>query len=248
LKRLRASAGRRALGLLLALGAVQSCLFESNLWAQQCPAADPARAQLEQIIDCLRKPVCERQIPEEKLEDELCVSSIYKWDEDPEKRFVAIRDIKMCQSRRRAHDPQFVHGLLMPLQHVCGVEDNKLYDDSLTYLRSMWKRAWEVALSKLPEEEIALVVNPPTIRSQDQLHIHIVRRNRVSLPTDWVKPLDGLDDVWRQARSFARTKGISDSNYGILVCKSHGRFEMLVEPGKPLNQQNPERKYTRYED
>jgi len=242
----RLVAMRRVFALFLTFGAPLPWSLEAP--AQQCPPPDPARSHLERIADCLHQPSCDRQIGQENLDDKDCVGSIYKWDQDPQGKFVAIRDIKMCQVRRKVHDPHFVHGLLMPFEHVCGIEDNKLYDDSFAYLRSMWKVGWEIALNKLPEEEIALVVNPPTIRSEDHLHIHIVRRNGLALPPTWVRPLDNLDDVWRQALSFARGKGIMDNNYGILVCKSAGQFRLLVEAGRPVNQQNPEKKYTQYED
>jgi CDP-diacylglycerol pyrophosphatase len=212
-------------------------------WAQDCPPLNPVRGYLQAIADCLAAPTCARQVAQEDL-GRGCEQTVYVWARDPDRRFVVIRDLKMCQSRREVHDPQFVHGLLIPIEHVCGVEDRKLYEDSFAYLRTMWKLAWQTALRRLPAEEIALVVNAPTLRSEDHLHIHIVRRNGVGLPQQWVQHLVNLDDVWGEAETFARSRGITDRNYSILVCKSDGGFEMLVEARRPVNQQNPERKYT----
>ena len=77
--------------------------------------------------------------------------------------YVAIRDRKMCGC-----PSDFVYGLARPLQQVTGVE-------SKNRPSGIWDFAWDVAKKRVPEFEIALVVNPLTYRIQDQLHVHIVK-------------------------------------------------------------------------
>jgi len=52
---------------------------------------------------------------------------------------------------------------------VSGVEDPKRPT-------GIWPFAWAVARQRIPEEmEIGLAINPTQLRSQDYLHIHLVR-------------------------------------------------------------------------
>ena len=88
---------------------------------------------------------------------------------------------------------------------------------------------------------IALVANPPAVRSQNQLHTHIVRRNSAALPP--AMALAGLGEVWRRAAEAG--KNIGCRNYGILVYKSGGVFRLMVEA--PDGGRNPEDKYTVYQ-
>ena len=53
------------------------------------------------------------------------------------------------------------------------------------------------------EADPALVIKPPSLRSQAHLHIHLVRRNGVALPPESLTPLDDLGDVWNLARLLA---------------------------------------------
>ena len=239
---------KRILHLLPTLCVLQICLYGADAAAQECPG----RANLREIAVCLGRDRCDREIAIDDLDSGDCERSIAVWWRDPLGQSAVIRDGKMCQSQRRHRDPNFVHGLLLPIQHIsteriCGVEDEKLYADSSPY-RAIWQSAWDAALLKLGEEEIALVINPSTIRGEGHLHIHIVRWNGVALPMSSTTSLANLDNVWREAEAFALSKGIAEKNYGILVLKSGGAFQMLVEPGRPINAQNPEKKYTRYED
>ena len=75
-------------------------------------------------------------------------------------------------------DPnQPTHILLVPLQRIAGIESPRLLNpDAPNY----WQGAWEARRSfehlvgqPVPREDIALVINSVTGRTQDQLHIHI---------------------------------------------------------------------------
>ena len=239
---------KRILYFLPALCVLQVSLYGAAAATQECPG----KANLRAIAVCLGEDRCDREIPIDDLASGDCPKTIAVWWKDPVRQFAAVRDNKMCFSQRQHRDPAFIHGLLIPIQRafteqVCGVEDEQLYAASSPY-RAIWQAAWNAALLKLREEEIALVTNPRTIRSEGHLHIHIVRRNGVPLSTSSTTSLRDLDDVWREAEAFALSKGITDKNYGILVLKSGGAFQMLVEPGRPTNAENPEKKYTRFED
>ena len=131
---------------------------------------------------------------------------------------------------------------------MCGVEDTQLYGAGSPF-RGLWRDAWDAARLRLPESQIVLVINPPTIRSQIHLHIHIVRGSGTAFPANAGLALASLDDVWNEARRFARDRlAIADANYGIAVRRRDGGFEMLVEAGAPANLRNPESKYSVEED
>jgi len=136
-----------------------------------------------------------------------CTDTTDVWGETPE--YVAIRDIKMCGC-----PPGFVHGLALPRARVSGVEDPRRPE-------GLWSFAWEVARSHIADEsEIALVVNPRAARTQDQLHVHLVRlapgaRQRMTAGTPGRAP--ALDRVWAVAAEQAAGAGLAD--YGVLVAK-----------------------------
>ena len=151
----------------------------------------------------------------------VCTKSTEVWAMN--ENFVAIRDIKMCGCR-----PGFVHGLVLPRAPVRGVEDTARPD-------GIWSFAWQIAMEHLPGSPIALVVNPPRLRSQDQLHVHVVklragldeliRQNTVGEVTD-------LAEVWKLAASGARSRGLSD--YGVLVTRSGAAtFSVVVSANSP---------------
>ena len=155
-----------------------------------------------------------------------CKASIDVWHETPE--LIAMRDIKMCGC-----GPDFVHGLVIPKAKVTGVEDSKRPE-------TIWAYAWGIAESKIQTNDKALAVNPQFRRSQDQLHIHIVKlkadaRARLSeLPLILVKD---LNSVWAVAQRAANERQFSD--YGVLVFDaSQGGFLIAV------TQESPEHTYT----
>jgi CDP-diacylglycerol pyrophosphatase len=78
--------------------------------------------------------------------------------------FVAIRDLKMCHC-----PPDFVAGLALPRFRVSGIEDPRRPD-------GIWPFAWDVARTRIADErEIGLVINPADARSQNLMHVHLLR-------------------------------------------------------------------------
>ena len=154
--------------------------------------------------------------------DEKCRNTTQVWDETRE--YVVIRDLKMCGCPEG-----FVHGLAMPRARVSGIEDPARPD-------GIWRFAWAAAQKRISDEAaIALVVNPERLRSQDQLHVHIVRlnqdaRQRLSgLPASRIQSLDG---VWQAARQGAAEANLDD--YGVLVAAHpDGGYMVRVEKDSP---------------
>lgn len=196
------------------------------------------RDNLTRLLPCLRDRGCSNLIATEDL-GRTCRSTTHVWSRSADGRFVVIRDLKMCELPNAANDARFVHGLALPLAPVTGVEDEQLYTSPVW--NGIWQHAWDSALAKgLREDEIALVVNPPGNRSQNLLHIHVVRRNGTPLPP--TIPLPDLSDVWQRAAQAARD--IACRNYGILVHRQDGVFRMLIDAGDANPMVNTESKYT----
>jgi CDP-diacylglycerol pyrophosphatase len=121
-------------------------------------------------------------------------------------RFTVIRDIKMCGC-----EAPFVHGLALPTTPVTGVEDPRRPE-------GIWKFAWDAGVRRIAPEALALVVNPRLRRSQNQLHVHIVRlAPEVGQRLDQENPsyVRNLDAIWATASRDAAAKGLED--YGVLV-------------------------------
>jgi len=122
-----------------------------------------------------------------------------------------------------------VHGLAIPRARVTGTEDPNRPD-------GIWSFAWAAARKMISDEAaIALVVNPARLRSQDQLHVHILRLKKdarqhlAELP---VSRLQDLDGVWRTARQGAAEANLDD--YGVLVAgHPDGGFMVRVEKDSP---------------
>jgi CDP-diacylglycerol pyrophosphatase len=136
-----------------------------------------------------------------------CRSTVEIWAEDNE--FVAMRDIKMCGC-----PDDFVHGLVLPKATITGVEDPNKPD-------SIWLFSWRVALSRMSEEGIALVVNPRLRRTQNQLHVHLVRlkpESRLQLRLQTVGEVTELSSVWRIAQQAADARKMAD--FGVLVFRT----------------------------
>ena len=120
--------------------------------------------------------------------------------------YTVIRDIKMCGC-----PGSFVHGLALPIYPVTGVEDPKRPE-------GIWQFAWDAGVRRIAPETLALVVNPRLRRSQNQLHVHIVRlAPEASQRLDQENPsyVRTLDDIWATAARDAAAKGLDD--YGVLV-------------------------------
>ncbi|MBO0885145.1 MAG: CDP-diacylglycerol diphosphatase, partial [Mycobacterium sp.] len=67
--------------------------------------------------------------------------------------------------------------LLLPLARVTGIEDPALQESTgPNYLYEAWAARFLVTSrlnNSLPESDVVLTVNPKSMRTQDQLHIHI---------------------------------------------------------------------------
>lgn len=164
--------------------------------------------------------------------DPRCVTTTEVWAQSQE--YVAIRDERMCNC-----PAGFVHGLAIPFARISGIEADNLPE-------GIWKFAWDAALQKIPDAAtIALVVSPPLQRSQDQLHIHLVRRRAgacETFPADSTVLTTNLDHIWSIVKQRALQRHFT--NYGVLVTKcSPDGFTVLVED-VPKGSRTPEGQYT----
>jgi CDP-diacylglycerol pyrophosphatase len=146
-----------------------------------------------------------------------CEATIDVWAKTAD--YVAMRDIKMCGC-----PAGFVHGLALPRARVTGVEDARRPD-------GIWPFAWRTARSRIADEQqIALLVNPPGLeRTQDQLHVHLVRLApgaRARLAADAPARAPDLDRVWDVAARQAAAKGLA--SYGVLVVRDDAANDFLV--------------------
>ncbi|QDD10716.1 CDP-diacylglycerol diphosphatase [Candidatus Methylopumilus planktonicus] len=150
-----------------------------------------------------------------------CKNTTEIWSEN--EQFVSIRDIKMCGCSK-----DFIHGLTMPRSEVTGIEDIRRQEE-------IWQFAWETSKKIIEPNLIALAVNPKTHRSQNQLHVHLVRidpkvKNKFNAYIfTYVK---NLDHVWETAEKLAAKNSLID--YGILVTRAtSNRFTVLITPNSP---------------
>ena len=200
-----------------------SFAFLALVLAAGCASAGSSRDALLRIVtDCLdtgaprycaRCPspqagTCDLQYP--------CTRTTEVWAETAE--YVAIRDLKMCGC-----PDGFVHGLAMPRYPVRGPEDPRRPE-------GLWRFGWDVARSRIPEgRDIALLVNPAPLRTQDQLHIHLVRLlpgARSGLDALGPVSIERLEDVWPVAEQSAAARGLT--SYGVIVVQSLDRGWLVV--------------------
>jgi CDP-diacylglycerol pyrophosphatase len=156
-----------------------------------------------------------------------CEAQLELWAESS--NYIAMKDRKMCGCSE-----EFVHGLTLPRAQVTGVEDPKRPS-------GIWDFAWNVARKRINgENTIALVVNPAQHRSQDQLHVHMVRLKedaRKIFSKLATARTDSLDRVWIVAQEKATELKLDD--YGVLVAThTDGGFVILVD------RESPEYKFT----
>ena len=159
-----------------------------------------------------------------------CRETIEVWAQN--EAFVALRDAKMCGCPEG-----FVHGLVVPRTRVTGVEDPRHPD-------GIWDFAWGTALTRIDQQPTAaLAVNPPGRRSQDQLHLHILRLQkdaRARFAQALTARVAKLDQVWSAASRIAAGAGVA--SYGILVTSApEGGFIVLVDSGSPEKEYGVER-------
>ncbi|MGO9380287.1 MAG: CDP-diacylglycerol diphosphatase [Dissulfurispiraceae bacterium] len=156
-----------------------------------------------------------------------CLKTTAVWEKSND--YVVIRDRKMCGCPLG-----FVHGLALPLTRVSGVEDG---DRPI----GIWRFAWNVAEKRMKASEIALVVNEKTCRSQDQLHVHIVKLNGDghNFRGRNAATVTNLDEVWSKAEELAQKAQLKQ--YSILVKLSEMGFVVVVDDSCL------EERYTEYE-
>ena len=164
-----------------------------------------------------RAPIAESVCEAEKS----CRKTTQVWSNN--EKFVAIRDIKMCGC-----PSDFVHGLVLPKQIITGVEDPLRPD-------AIWPYAWDIATTRIEPESIALVINPQNFRSQNQMHIHLVRlkpQARTALAKLSNHPIEDLNQVWKVASQSAKEQQMED--YGVIVFRSTtGAFNVVVTANSP---------------
>lgn len=135
-----------------------------------------------------------------------------------------MRDRKMCHC-----PPGFVHGLAIPRGYITGVEDPHRPS-------GIWPSAWRVAITRIPTPaEIVLVVNPPYQRTQDELHVHIVRllmNGRELIDAQRPVRIDSLDAAWQAAAAHAKRMGYA--SYGVAVMwASDGGYRVVSADTSP---------------
>ena len=153
-----------------------------------------------------------------------CQATSEIWAESDE--FVALRDIKMCGC-----PADFVHGLVLPKSVVTGVEDDRRPN-------AIWQFAWDVAELRIPKEEIALAVNSKNKRTQNQLHVHVVKLKQGPQPeleASVVGMAEQLSEVWRMASKAAQNLNMAE--YGVLVMASaSGGYRVAITALSPEGQ------------
>jgi CDP-diacylglycerol pyrophosphatase len=132
--------------------------------------------------------------------------------------FVAIRDVAMCEC-----PAGFVAGLALPRARVTGIEDPRRPE-------GIWPFAWDVARSRIPDErQIGLVINPADARTQNQMHVHLLRlrpetrawldaADGASPAEVQLAPLPTLDAVFAAVEARVGASAIADT--GILVVRA----------------------------
>jgi len=173
--------------------------------------------KLENYCTRCRAPIAEVACTPETS----CKKTTEVWSSNTE--YVAIRDIKMCGC-----PASFVHGLVMPLQVITGVEDPLRPE-------GIWQYAWDEATLRMEAEAIALVVNPQNFRSQNQLHVHLVRlkpQARAEFKSMATETSSNLLNVWKIAAELAKQQNLPD--YGVLVStEESGGFKVVVTTVSP---------------
>ncbi|MFH1017071.1 MAG: CDP-diacylglycerol diphosphatase [Pseudomonadota bacterium] len=187
--------------------------------------------------------------------DECLRTDVWNQDED----FVAFKDhFRTCGCAKG-----FVHGLVIPRHPCTGVEDKRTMSDP--HLVGAWAFAWKTAAEKIKnQDEILLVANPFSLRSQDQLHIHIVRpgtgirQKLLSLMTGAAGARElapnvravaarirDVNQVWSEARKAATIGGFIE--YGIAVIGDGKEYLVIAVDASRKGDMSPERALASYE-
>ena len=207
-----------------------------SMWSHNGVAGQPSRNILHQIVaNCLDSSLpdycalCPAPLAGQCSVGGDCRRTTDVWAQTDD--YVAIGDIKMCGC-----PADFVHGLAMARTPVSGVEDTRRPD-------GIWPFAWAVARQRISEETaIGLVVNPVHLRSQDHLHIHLLRLRqdaRKRLASRKPLTVERLEEIWEVAARHAAELGLR--NYGVIVARApDGKFLVVADGG------SPEREFTEY--
>jgi CDP-diacylglycerol pyrophosphatase len=180
---------------------------------------------VQQCVDPSTQNYCAQcRLPQKSAEcltAPTCRSTVEIWAED--KDFVAMRDIKMCGCPE-----DFVHGLVLPKATITGVEDPNKPD-------SIWLFAWRIAILRMSAEDIALVVNPRLRRTQNQLHVHLVRlkpESRSKFGMQMVGKTSDVSSVWHIAQRAAGERKMDD--FGVLVFQTAAnKFGVVISGDSP---------------
>ena len=149
------------------------------------------------------------------------------------KQFVAIRDLKMCGC-----PAGFVAGLALPRARVTGIEDPRRPE-------GIWPFAWDVARTRITDErQIGLAINPKDARTENQLHVHLLRlrpearawldsSDTPGPPGTIVLGLPDLDAVF--AAVAARVGATRMGDTGVLVARARagGWVAVITDHGSP---------------
>jgi CDP-diacylglycerol pyrophosphatase len=116
----------------------------------------------------------------------------------------------------------------MPRNVVTGVED-------LNREEGIWQFAWDVGVERIEPGMLALVINPQSERTQNQLHVHMLKLDKnaresfVDYSHAYIQSLEG---VWSTAKKMADSIELSD--YGVLVAKASAKqYIVLVTRHSP---------------
>lgn len=120
---------------------------------------------------------------------------------------------------------QLVDQFLMQFNRI---EDNRRPEE-------IWQFSWDTSKKIIEPDLIALAVNPKSRRSQNQLHVHLVRINpkmKSKLNTYIYEYVKNLEHVWETADKLAVKSSLID--YGILVTQAtSNQFIVLITPNSP---------------
>jgi CDP-diacylglycerol pyrophosphatase len=203
---------------------IVALLFAASIATASAAEIRPRDKLLEIVTNCLgaEDPAyCDRcfspRIGSACAKSSRCEDTTEVWAMTGE--FVAIRDRKMCGC-----PSGFVHGLAVPRAPVRGVEAPDRPD-------GIWAFAWAVAQERIGDDQrSALLVNSAWKRSQDQLHVHVVRL-RDTAREGFVgrrAVVRNLPEVWAAAKRLAAI-GPPMKDYGVLVASDpQGGFMVLV--------------------
>lgn len=150
--------------------------------------------------------------------------------------------------------------LLLPTRRLLGIEEDALLEaDTPNYLQAAWAHralVGEAYGRSIPDDRLSLSINSRTIRSQEQLHVHID-----CLRADIRQILNGLEGKgeqgevllrghqyhWRLVPSLTPSPLLGASffpagadraergYYGLVVAPLHGRFLLLRSRAHGLN-------------